>query len=145
LSFSCDGDSFWAGADDATMSDVDLDLEVVGGADELADAAGLGDLARMSSLLDDWVDMYAAENAGGKALLAAATAGRTDSLQFLFARSDSHPDAVFRQAIRAAAGVGHEAALQEILAQDLVDARSAPVQEALGAAAQGGKSNAVTS
>lgn len=138
-----DAESYWAGAGDAPMSDVRLDAAVTNGADYLAEAAKSGNLLQMTALLEDWVHMYAAENAGGKALVAAAAAGRSDSLSFLFARSDSHPDMVFRETVRAAAWNGHESALKEILAQESAVARPELVQEALGVASQGGKGNVV--
>lgn len=138
-----DAESYWAGANDAAMRDVRLDAEVINGADHLVEAAETGDLLQMKTLLDDWVAMYAAENAGGKALVAAATAGRSDSLNFLFGRSESHPDPVFRETLRAAAWNGHASALKEILAQDLGEARPELLQDALGAASHGGKNNVV--
>ena len=112
---------------------------MINGADELVKAAERGDLAQMKALLDDWVAMYAMENAGGRALRAAAAAGRADSLRFLFAQSDTHPHAELRQTTRAAAWYGHPDALEVILAQVMdQESKQALVQEALGLASQAG-------
>ena len=129
-----DGTTLWAGADDALLSDVNLDAEVVSGAEVLADAASAGNIEDMQRLLDDWIDMYAADYAGGTAMVAAATAGQTEALRFLLSQSDAHPVDALLLTIRAAAWYGHLPALNEILRLDLGADRPAIVQDALGAA-----------
>ena len=137
------GETFWAGADDATLTDVNLEAEVVNGAAELAAAASAGDIDAMRRLLNDWVDMYAAENAGGTALLAAASSGQLESLRYLLTQSDAHTDTVFTGMIRGAAWYGHMDVLTEILRQDLGDSRAAIVQDALGSASHAGNTAAI--
>lgn len=130
---------YWQGPDEVRLPSTVLTAHVINGADELARAATEGDVQQIMSLLDDWVTLYAAENAGGQAITAAATAGRSEALHTLFDQSEAHPPAVLRQAIRAAAWHGRAEAAKVILAQSANDTqRLTLAQEALGLASQAG-------